>query len=497
MKLKVGRWLVAAALGFATPALASADRLVVDLAAEPSTLDPQIQWNPDSYYVYRNIFDNLVTRDDKGDIIPQIATSWRSLSNTEILFTLRGDVTFHDGSKLTAEDVAFSIKRITDASFGSPQRGQFDKIVAAVPLSTTEVKLVTDGPYPALLAQLVKLSIVPKAVVEKVGNDPFNLKPVGSGPYRFESWQRGVAVTLKRNDDYWGTKGPFPTVLFRAVPDGATRVANLQAGSSDLAVGLDNDQLAQFKMSQRVKPLTALTERLAYLRLNPNQPPFDNPKIREAVARAVDKQGIIDGILGGQEKPIAQMLTPAHFGWAEGIAGPTYDPARAKALVAEAGAAAKVPFALTTAPFFDQRVVQAIQQQLRDVGFEVTITLVDTPSFLQRTQRGPIDSPILAISRSSCACQDADGALYQLFHSGNGWTIVENNEIDGLLDRARATLDPAARLADYRKIHEIVAATLPVVPLYQTVVGYGAAKPLQFTPTPNESLFLNRMRWGE
>ena len=233
MKLKVGRWLVAAALGFAAPALASADRLVVDLAAEPSTLDPQIQWNPDSYYVYRNIFDNLVTRDDKGDIIPQIATSWRSLSNTEILFTLRSDVTFHDGSKLTAEDVAFSIKRITDASFGSPQRGQFDKIVAAVPLSATEVKLVTDGPYPALLAQLVKLSIVPKAVVEKVGNDPFNLKPVGSGPYRFESWQRGVAVTLKRNDDYWGTKGPFPTVLFRAVPDGATRVANLQAGSSD------------------------------------------------------------------------------------------------------------------------------------------------------------------------------------------------------------------------------------------------------------------------
>jgi ABC-type transport system substrate-binding protein len=303
-------------------------------------------------------------------------------------------VTFHDGSKLTAEDVAFSVKRITDG-LCSPQRGQFDKIVAAVPVSETEVKLVTDGPYPALLAQLVKLSIVPKVVVEKIGNDAFNLKPVGSGPYRFESWQRGVAVTLKRNDGYWGTKGPFPTVLFRAVPDGATRVANLQAGSSDLAVGLDSDQLAQFKTSQRVKPLTALTERLAYLRLNPNRPPFDNPKIREAVARAVDKQGIIDGILGGQEKPIGQMLTPAHFGWAEGISGPGYDPARAKALVAEAGAAGKVPFALTTAPFFDQRVVQAIQQQLRDVGLDVTIEMIDTPSFLQRTQRGPVDSPVL------------------------------------------------------------------------------------------------------
>jgi peptide/nickel transport system substrate-binding protein len=123
--------------------------------------------------------------------------------------------------------------------------------------------------------------------------------------------------------------------------------------------------------------------------------------------------------------------------------------------------------------------------------------MIDTPSFLQRTQRGPVDSPAFAISRSSCACQDADGALYQLFHSGNSWTIVENKEVDGLLDSARATLDPAARLADYRKIHEIIAATRPVVPLYQTVAGYGAAKPLQFTPTPNESLFLNRMRWVE
>ena len=90
-----------------------------------------MQWNPDSYYVYRNIFDNLVTRDDKGEIVPQVATSWKYLSDTEIEFTLRDDVTFHDGQKLTAEDVAFSVKRITDPKFASPQLGQFNKIVNA------------------------------------------------------------------------------------------------------------------------------------------------------------------------------------------------------------------------------------------------------------------------------------------------------------------------------------------------------------------------------
>src|SRR5215207_4522472 len=115
-----------------TAARAGQDRFVVDLASEPSTLDPHVQWNPDSYYVYRNIFDNLLSRDDKGDIIPQIATSWKYLSDTQIQFQLRTDAVFHDGRKLTAEDVVYSVKRITDPKFASPQLSQFDKITDAV-----------------------------------------------------------------------------------------------------------------------------------------------------------------------------------------------------------------------------------------------------------------------------------------------------------------------------------------------------------------------------
>ena len=281
-----GRGLAAVVLGLclavAPGALLAKEKLTVDLVNEPSSLDPHVQWNPDSYYVYRNIFDNLITRDDKGDIVPQVATSWKYLSDTEIEFTLRDDVTFHDGQKLTAEDVAFSVQRITDPKFASPQLGQFNKIVKAEVTSPTTVKLTTDGPYPALLGQLVKLSIVPKHVVDAVGKDAFNLKPVGSGPYKFDGWQRGVQVTLTANDKYWGTKGPFASVAFRAVPDAATRVANLQAGTSDLAVTLDSDLAAQLKNSPKAKVLSVLTERVAYLRLNPAKPPFDNAKVRQA-----------------------------------------------------------------------------------------------------------------------------------------------------------------------------------------------------------------------
>src|SRR5690606_2611980 len=215
----------------------------------------------------------------------------------EIVFKIRNDVTFHDGEKLTAEDVAFSVQRIIDPAFASPQLGQFNKIVSAEVTGDNQVTLKTDGAYPVLLAQLVKLSIVPKHVVEEVGDDAFNANPVGSGPYKFGAWQRGVSVRLVRNDDYWGDKGEFPEAEFRAVPDAATRIANLQAGETDLAVTIDSDLAAQLEGSANAKPLSVLTERIGYLKLNPARAPFDDRRVRQAVAQAIDKEGIVEGIL--------------------------------------------------------------------------------------------------------------------------------------------------------------------------------------------------------
>src|SRR6478609_8083181 len=120
--------LAIAALAIVFAGTASAkDTLFVDLVQEPSSLDPQVQWNPDSYFVYRNIFDNLLTRDNEGKIVPQVATSWRQVDDSTTEFTLRGDIKFHDGTPLTADDVVFSVKRITDPTFKSPQRDQFNK----------------------------------------------------------------------------------------------------------------------------------------------------------------------------------------------------------------------------------------------------------------------------------------------------------------------------------------------------------------------------------
>jgi peptide/nickel transport system substrate-binding protein len=135
------RWprlpLVVLALVVAGSFAMAKDTLVVDLVNEPASLDPQVQWNPDSYFVYRNIFDNLVTRNNDSKIVPDVATSWKRISDTVVEFKIRKGITFQDGTPLTAADVVFSIKRITDPKFNSPQLGQFNKITDAVAAETS------------------------------------------------------------------------------------------------------------------------------------------------------------------------------------------------------------------------------------------------------------------------------------------------------------------------------------------------------------------------
>jgi peptide/nickel transport system substrate-binding protein len=187
-KLTIAAGLVALGLSLA-PAAAQQpkDTLTVDQSGDAATLDPHLQWDGDSYTIYRNIFDNLVTRDAAGKIVPQVASAWRNLDDTTIEFDIREGIAFQDGTKLTPEDVAFSIRRIISPDLKSPQLSQFDQIASAEVAGPNKVVVKTRTPYPVLFAQLVKLSVVPKAYVEKVGDQRFNQEPMGSGPYRLKS----------------------------------------------------------------------------------------------------------------------------------------------------------------------------------------------------------------------------------------------------------------------------------------------------------------------
>jgi len=470
------------------------DRLTIDAPNDVATLDPHVQWDADSYGVYRNIFDNLLTRDASGKIVPQIATAWRYVDDTHVEFDIRSDVKFHDGTPLTADDVAFSVKRITRPDFKSPQLSQFDQIADAEVLGPAKVRLAMKSPYPVLLAQLVKLSIVPRAYVERVGDQEFNLKPLGSGPYKLREWQRGVQVTLDANDGYWRGKPPFKTVVFRAVPDVATRVANLKTGNADLIRLLPPDDAVALKSDARLAVLSVPSERVGYLFINSQAGPTTDLRVRQAIAYAIDKQTLVSALLQGFAKPVDSIAAEPIFGYIPDIKGYAYDPARARALVKEAGAeGASITF--LTSPAYDRRVVEALQQMISDVGLKVDIVVLDHAGFLRRRQGTPASAGGLALGVWSCACQDADGIIFPLFRSGSGWSKYSNPAYDEAVDAARSTLDETKRLADYRKAYEILREDVPGLGLYQAFATYGARKELKWQPTPNESLFIMDMSW--
>jgi peptide/nickel transport system substrate-binding protein len=494
-KLTIAAGLVALGLSLA-PAAAQQpkDTLTVDQSGDAATLDPHLQWDGDSYAIYRNIFDNLVTRDAAGKIVPQVARAWRNLDDTTIEFDIREGIAFQDGTKLTPEDVAFSIRRIISPDLKSPQLSQFDQIASAEVAGPNKVVVKTRTPYPVLFAQLVKLSVVPKAYVEKVGDQRFNQEPMGSGPYRLKSWQRGVQTVLEANPGYWRGKPPFGTVVFRVVPDVSTRLADLQTAKADIVRQLTPDEALTVKKDPKLQVLAVPTERIGYLFINAQSGPTTDIRVRRAIAHAIDRSALIEALLQGFGNPVDVVLTPANFGFAPDVKGYEHDPQKARALLKEARAeGATLSFLLS--PSYDRRVAEAIQQMLGEVGLKVEITMLDHPTFLRRRQGRPDEAGSLSLGRWSCACQDADGVIFPLFRSGTIWAKYANEAFDREVEAARRVLDEGQRLEHYKAALEILREDLPGVGLYQDFAIYGARKELKWTPTANEAFFIMDMKW--
>jgi peptide/nickel transport system substrate-binding protein len=336
---------------------------------------------------------------------------------------------------------------------------------------------------------------VPQAYVEKVGNTKFNQEPMGSGPYRFVSRAQGVKIDLAANEAYWRGKPPFPRVEMHPVPQEATRIADVRTARADITRILSTDDADELKSDKQLEVLWTPTERVTMLSLNALSGPMKDIRVRQAAALAIDKKTLVEALLRGYAKPVNEPLTPASFGFAADIPDYGYDPARARALLKEADVTPQTPFTFLTSPVFDQRVVEALQQMLGNVGINAKISSVDIATYLRLRQGPPTKAGDVSYFRWSCGCEDADGTLFPLFNSSSQWAMYKNPAVDKALSAARDTLDPKQRLADYHTALTLIHTDVPVVPLFQDVVMFAARRQVQFQPTADESFFLFPMRW--
>jgi peptide/nickel transport system substrate-binding protein len=470
--------------------------LAVDLAGYPSNLDPGLQYDTDSYSVYRNIFDQLVHRDQQTNkIIPWLATKWTQPDATTWQFTIRDGVKFTDGSPLTAADAAFSIQRILDPAFGSQQNANFSAIASATG-SGQQLTVKTKYPSPTLLSYLTTLSVVPQAYVQKVGNAAFNLKPIGSGPYEFVSDIPGSQVVLKRNDSWWGTKPALTQVTFRAVPAVASRVADLKSGKVQLADGMTSDSVTQLKGASDLQVLSAPTERVSYLAFNTiGGGPTNNVQVRKAISMAIDYKSLISDLEGGYAKPVNSVNTPLDFGYPAGLPNYAFNPDQAKALLQQAGATGQT-VVMATSPTYDPEIVQAIQADLQNVGLKVSIQNTDQATYLKKVQSPAHDWGSIRFGQWSCSCEDSDGVALPLFRSGTVWSSYSNPQFDTLVDQARQTLDNNQRKDLYSQAYQVLNQDLPGIGLFQFDAIYGASKNLQWKPDAQQTFFVADMKLG-
>jgi peptide/nickel transport system substrate-binding protein len=477
--------LATAGLAFAQPG----SRIVIGLQAEPTTLDVAQLSDYNSSRTAMGMYDGLVRfADGSTDVEPALAESWEvSGDGLTYTFRLRPDVKFHDGTDVNAEAVKFSFERQIDPEHPFHDSGEFPyaeytlgNISTIEVLDPLTVQITLEETFAPFLANLAMhaAAIVSPAAVEQYGRD-FSENPVGTGPYKFVSWQRGVEVILERNPDYYRGEPQVERLIFRPIVEDQARLAALEAGEVDLAVNLPPDDLPRLRNDAAFTFAEQAGMHTWYVVFNVTKEPFDDARVRQAVAHAVDREAIVVAILGGTGELARNFLPPVVWSWTDDVQQYPYDPERALELLAEAGYpdGFEVEFWVPESGSGMQQSVAmgtVIQDYLSRVGINVTMQQFEWGTYLDRVIV-PVDraDEVPAMFEMSWMGDngDPDNFLYILLSGdqfpNNGFNLgyYSNPTVDALLREARTNTDPDERLPLYEEAQRLIMADLPVLPV--------------------------------
>lgn len=438
--------------------------LEVAVDQSPVGLDPHKVTAFSSFAVIGQIYDGLLEVNTDLQLEPALAEEWQvSDDGLTYTFTLRDDVTFHNGRPFTAEDVVYSFERIMDEETGSPQASRFNVVSAVEATGEHSVEFTLAEPFAPFLSNLPNLSVVPREVVEEHGD--LQQVAVGTGPFELGEIVPDTYVVLEANTDYYRDDQPqVAQIRYNVVPEASTRAAGLRTGAYHLLPDIDP---LTAQTLQNARGVTLLgTQDLAYtlLGFNTDREPFDDPRVRAAVNYAIDRDEIVEAVYLGEAVP-GGPLSPALTSWA--LPTSTFDcyehsTERAQELLAEAGY--EDGFELEILTFGTIKVVsdlaQVLQAQLAEAGITAKVNVAEFGTFVQDWRNSNFDV-FVSLNGGSI---DPDGYLYRTFRS-DGSTNVFNYadaEVDELLDLGRTTVAEDERHEIYNELQERLACEGPV-----------------------------------
>jgi len=471
--------------------------LRVGLSAEPSSL--YIPTTPDkiSDIAASQLYDPLVFQNTAGEIVPALAESWESSEDGTVwTFKLRQGVTFHNGDPFTADDV------VATWEYGSAETSSWpEKYTIATSVEKVDdftVKVTTDGPKPLLMVTMHDFwSIIPKKYMDEVGVEGFLQKPVGTGPFMFKEWVKGEQLTYVANPNYWQKEYPKAAELvFRFIPESATRVAAIQQDEVDIVTRLSAEEADSLKSVDGVKVVQYQVPRIYYMAFNnlsgSDSDAIRDPKVRQAINYATDVDGIITALFAGNGQRAAGYVASSELGY--GIVPPfPYDPEKAKALLAEAGYAdgLEMGMACPTGVYAAfEEVCQAIVSNLGDVGITVNLEMMESGAFWDLM----VKKELPEMSGDSWA--DESGESYNrmagaLGGMDAGYSLWTDPKIDETLSKISSELDREKRKALYEELQVYMQENPPFLYLYEPVTFEATRdRVTDYNPRPSEMLYL-------
>ncbi|MFG6566407.1 ABC transporter substrate-binding protein [Sulfitobacter sp. 1A13679] len=487
----LSRTLPALTLAFGLMASASASaaaELVIGMQQEPTSLDPTADATASiDSMMTQNVFESLTTVAENGEVQPNLATSWEvSEDGLTYTFTLAEGVTFHDGSTLDAEDVVYSFDRAMGEDSVNPSKDIFEPIesVKAVDPQTVEITLTNKDAF-----FLFNMGQGDSAIVASESVETNNANPVGSGPFKFDSWTRGDRLTLVKNPDHRDADDvALDKVVFRFISDPAAATAAMMAEELDAFPGFPAPELLpQFEADPRFRVNVGSTEGEVILAMNNAKPPFDNVEVRRAVATAIDRDEIIEGAMYGQAVPIGSFYPPHGTAYVDLTDAYPHDSTKAEEMFEAAGVAGAT-MTLRVPPFpYATRSAEIIQNQLSEAGIDAKVENVEWGFWIDEVyKKKNYDMTIIAHTSPNDMGNFARGPDY--FYG------YDNAEMTALWEKIQTEVDAEARnellkqgqqmLSD-QSVHGFLFQ-LPLLGVFrQEVEGYWSSSPVLYMPLKN------------
>ena len=484
--------VASAALAVAATTALAKDDITVALQLEPPHLDPtSAAAGAIDSVLYTNVFEGLTRFMGDGSVVPGLAESWEiSEDGLTYIFKLREGVTFHDGSAMDAEDVKFTLDRINAEDSANAQKALYSAIseVTVIDPQTVEVKL--SEPNGNMLFNLAWGDAV---IVAPESIETIKQTPIGTGAFKFENWNQGDKITLIRNDDYWGEAPALASATFKFISDPTAAFASVMAEDVDVFAGFPApENIPQFEADPRFQVLIGSTEGETILSINNKREPFDNVKVREAVAHAIDRQAIIDGAMFGYGTPIGTHFAPHNPDYVDLTEMSAYDPEKSKALLAEAG----FPDGFETTlhlppPSYARRGGEIIAAQLAEVGIKAQITNVEWAQWLETVFKGK-DFGLSIVSHT----EPMDINIYA---NPDYYFQYDNAEFQSLIAEFNKTADPAARSEMLAKAQQTIAEDYVNGYLFQLAFPTIAKAGVQglWVNAPTQATDLSGVSWAE